>query len=70
LKTGERVRITYDRRTVTGQVLLGSDNGKSLMLEFEAILGGFVGTMPVLLDEQGTYRDLLFGREVKLEFLP
>ncbi len=46
-KTGERCRITYDGRTVDGAIKLASTNGKSLMLAFEALLGGYVGMMPV-----------------------
>lgn len=60
--TGQLVQITYRGRTVDGAVALASSNGKSLMLTFDAMLGGFVGAMPVLMDEQGVFRDLLEGK--------
>jgi hypothetical protein len=66
LRTGDPVIITYEGRTVSGHVILASPNGKSLMLEFEAILGGFVGMMPVLEREDGDYHDLLSGNVVKV----
>lgn len=66
-KTGERLRLTYDGRTVDASVLLASGNGYSLMLSFEALLGGYVGQMPVLLEDDGAYRDLLKGQLVQLE---
>jgi hypothetical protein len=49
-KTGDLVRITYEGRSVDGAVKLASPNGLSLMLEFDAILGGCVGMMPVLYE--------------------
>lgn len=67
MKTGDTVRITYDGRTVGGRVRLASPNGRSLMLEFEAILGGFVGMLPALMDDSGAYRDLIFSRPVGVE---
>jgi hypothetical protein len=70
MKTGDLVTITYDGRTVAGVVKLASGNGASLMLEFEAILGGFVGMMPALRDDAGTYRDLVFHKPVAIEGRP
>ena len=69
-KTGEPTRITYEGRTVAGRVILASGNGRSLMLEFEALLGGYAGTMPVLWDDTGaTFRDLICGLAVTLDRL-
>jgi hypothetical protein len=51
-RTGDAVKITCEGRTVSGSVKLGSGNGRSLMLEFDAILGGCCGMMPVIWDEQ------------------
>lgn len=66
-KTGDAVRITCEGRTVPGIVLLAAANGRSLMLEFEAILAGAVGTMPVLWDPEGhTFRFLMTGVPVEL----
>jgi hypothetical protein len=55
LKTGDRVEISCEGRTVTGTVLLASGNGRSLALEYEAILAGFVGSMPVMQRDDGSY---------------
>ena len=77
---GQKVRISvYDASltapaqppiTVEGHVIYGSDNRASLMLGFEAILdGGFVGMMPVLLGEDGVYRNIFTNHEVKIEWL-
>jgi hypothetical protein len=65
MSTGDRVKITFRGRTVLGKVTLASGNGRSLMLEFEAILGGFVGMLPVVrLD--GQYIDVFFGEPVEI----
>lgn len=66
-KTGDRVRITYGQLTVLGTVLLASTNGRSLFLSFEALLGGYVGQMPILMDEDGVFRDLINSQPVRLE---
>lgn len=66
LCTGDAVEIVYGDHVVRGWVKLASGNGLSLMLEFEAVLGGFVGMMPVLLDDDGVYRDLFRRWPVKL----
>src|SRR5579859_1108556 len=53
-QTGDRVRIRYAGRQVDGQVKLASSNGRSLFLEFEALLGGYAGGMPVI-EEAGRF---------------
>jgi hypothetical protein len=63
MKSGDRVWIGCDDRTVEGTVLLASENGNSLMLGFEAVLSGHVGMMPVLL-ENGVYRSVVSGAVV------
>ncbi len=65
-KTGDAVSITHEGRTVKGSVLFASGNGVSLALSFEAILGGYVGMMPILM-EDGVFRDLVKGQPVHLE---
>jgi hypothetical protein len=67
-KTGELCSITFAGRTVRGQVLLASPNGRSIMLEFEALLGGYAGRMPVL-EEEGEFRDLVTKSVVVLKEL-
>jgi len=66
-RTGESVRITYAGRTVLGKVILASSNGRSLALEFDAMLGGWPGGMPVLWDDAtASFRDLGPGLEVRI----
>lgn len=63
LKTGDKVWIGYEDRNVAGVIILASANEQSLMLGFEAILGGCVGMMPVLMQD-GVYRSLFTGEAV------
>jgi len=57
---GQPVRLTFAGRTVNACVVLASGNGHSLALEFEALLGGYAGMMPVLWDDEaGAFRDLI-----------
>lgn len=66
--TGALVRVTYRQRTVDATVLLASGNGKSLMLSFEALLGGYAGMMPVLWDDDAReFRGLVCGERVGVE---
>ena len=67
-RKGDAVVITYDGRTVDGEVLLASANGQSLVLGFEALLGGHVGVMPVLWrSDVGGYADLMTGQPVGVD---
>lgn len=64
-KAGEAVRITCMGRTVPGALAMASPNGKSLVVEFEAILGGWVGMTALSWDDATeTFRDL---RSVPME---
>jgi hypothetical protein len=65
-KTGDRVWVGCDDRTVEGWIILASSNGVSLMVGFEALLDGHAGTMPVMLDDHGVYRALLTGHAIAL----
>lgn len=51
LKTGETVVISYNRKDVIGHVTFASANGRSVMLDFEARMGSYVGLMPVSWDD-------------------
>jgi hypothetical protein len=69
LKAGDRVTIQWKdwhdlAREVDGTVILASQNGRSLMLGFEAILRGCVSMCPVLLGEDGVYRSIMDGEPV------
>jgi hypothetical protein len=67
IRTGDLVDVTYNGRTVEGVVQLASTNGRSLMLSFDAMLGGYVGQMPVLdADGSGEYRDLMTSTVVQV----
>jgi hypothetical protein len=66
-KTGEAVKITYEHRTVHGTVRLASPNGRSLCLQFEALLGGWAGMMLVFQENDGRFVDLIIKEEVKIE---
>lgn len=69
LQKGDRIRLSYGGRSVLADVMMASGNGKSLLVSFEAILGGYVSTMPISwVDEQG-YCDLVYGHAVYLEKL-
>jgi hypothetical protein len=58
--------------TVEATVLLASENGRSLMLSFEAMIGSpgagaYVGMMPILWEEErGEFTDLIQARPVKI----
>jgi len=64
---GDRVSIFFAGEEVHGAVVLASTNGGSLMLSFDGILGGYVGLMPVLRDDEGVYEDLIERRPVAIK---
>lgn len=65
-RQGDRVMIAIGSARTPGAVILASGNGKSLMLEFEAVLHGHVGTMPVLQEEDGSFRSIVTREVVEL----
>jgi hypothetical protein len=65
-KSGDLVRLTFAGRTVDAIVDL--TGGRSLLLTFEAIVGGYAGAMPVLLDLDGkNYREIRTEQIVIIE---
>lgn len=66
---GDEVLIEYEDRSVSGWIVLASPNSISLMLGFEAMLGGHVGMMPVLCHDDGIYRSIVTEKPVKLSKL-
>lgn len=72
-KAGQDVVITCDGNSLAAKVTLASDNGRSLMLSFDAALwsgaGMYAGQMPVLRDDDGVYHELMSGHEVSIELL-
>jgi hypothetical protein len=68
LKDGDRVSLTCEGRRVAAQVVMVSPNQKSLAVEFEAILAGHVGMMPLMRDgDSGPYHSFINGVEVIVE---
>jgi len=66
-KTGDRVLLTIDKVENPATVLLASANGRSLALGFEAMIGGYVGMMPVFWSEElSEFVDLINGRAVSV----
>ncbi len=63
------VRITYEGTTVEGSIKIASANGRSLVLEFDGVLGRDVRMKLVLQGNDGVFRDLFTDREVGLEKL-
>jgi hypothetical protein len=62
---GELVRITFHGKTVSGEVLLASDNGLSLALLLQGHLEGYSKLMPVLWLEDH-FVDLLLAEPVTI----
>jgi hypothetical protein len=59
LQRGEFVQITTDTgRTVAAMVGLASPNGRSIILLFDAMIGGWAGQLPAFLDEDGRWAAL------------
>lgn len=69
-RTGDLVQIEFAGRCVDGAVQLASPNGRSLMLVFEAVLGGYVGSMPVLATDDAHFADLVTGQSVSIRARP
>jgi hypothetical protein len=67
-KTGDRVVVTFANQTSAAVVVLASANGRSLMLAFDAMLGGYVGMMPILWREnRHQFADLIQDRKVEIQ---
>jgi hypothetical protein len=70
MKKGDRVQATYEGRTVLATVTLASPNGKSLVIAWDdGMLGGHVGMMPILQEDDGTYLSLIEGQPIVLTAL-
>lgn len=56
---GDFVTIcTATGRDVPALVTMASPDGRSLILSFDAMIGGWLGTMPVFQHDDGTWRGL------------
>jgi len=65
-KQGDNVHVTAFGRTVFAWVLLASGNSESLMLGFDAMLGGYIGSMPLIWNVD-RFEDLFTGEAVTVE---
>jgi hypothetical protein len=70
LRRGEFVNLTSEGKTVNAMVVLASPNGRSLMLMYDGALSvgdGFcMGSMPVLVDDDGVFRCLAGNAVVEI----
>jgi hypothetical protein len=68
--SGQRVTLRVNNQTVSGTIIMGSDNRQSLMVGLEdgLRLGGglYVNMIPLLQNEAGQYCDLAHGAVVDL----
>ena len=63
---GDAIEVTYEDRTVDGTVIFASPNGLSLMLGFEALLGGHAGMMPVTMRDGSNGFSIIDGTEITI----
>jgi hypothetical protein len=66
-KRGDMVEIITDDRTVPGMVTLASSNGVSLVLMFDALIGGHAGMMAVLHKGGDQYFSIIDEQQVRLK---
>jgi hypothetical protein len=69
--SGDKCQVTCAGRTVDGVIIMISENQISAFIEFEAMLGGHVGTMPIIARTstdaaRGIYHSIIDGTEVIL----
>jgi hypothetical protein len=64
MRPGDLVQVTFDGRTVRARVALVTADGRPGAITFDAMLGGYVGMMPIVWNMDGTAVDLIEGREV------
>jgi hypothetical protein len=70
-KTGERCRITFHGKTVDGFVALASESGRSLAITFDALLGGYAGSICLNWEpELSGFFDLIRWQPATLEPIP
>lgn len=58
LQRGDFVRIDSGADVIDAMVTLASPNGRSLIVMFDGMVGGFVGSMPLSLHDDGQWRAL------------
>lgn len=67
VSTGETVELTAVGRTLNARVVIASGNGRSVFLEFDAMIDGHAGGMPLMWsDDADGFCSIANGRAVKL----
>jgi hypothetical protein len=67
MKTGDAIFIKYAGSSARGSVSLVSPDGRAMMLQFNAKLGSFMGSMPVVLHDDGVFHEVVTGSPVEVE---
>ena len=65
-QSGDFVTLKYRDESVSAIVLLASNNGRSLLLTFDGMLGKHAGAMPVLMGDDGAFRSVIDNQAVEL----
>ena len=63
---GDAIEIVHEGRAVEGTVIFASPNSLSLMIGFDAMLGGHVGMMPVTMRDATNGYSIVDGTEVTI----
>lgn len=58
LRRGQFVRVTSAHGMVRGMVGLASENGRSIMLFFDGMIGGWAGAAPAFQNDAGQWTTL------------
>lgn len=66
---GQMVSATCNGETVEAEIVIASDNARSLGLSFVGVLDGHAGSCALLLDEGGEYRMITTQTPVSLELV-
>ena len=68
MRKGDAIEIEHDHRKVQGEIVMISENQVSLMIKFDAMIGGHAGMMPATRHdkERHIYRSIIDGTEVMI----
>jgi hypothetical protein len=69
-QAGDDLVLIYRDRSEPATVILATPNGKTLLLSFDALLGGHAGAMPVQADDDGEFWSAVSGEPVILSVKP
>lgn len=70
-RSGDKITITHNGKTVPGWIELASDNQISLYVRYdymkhECMIAGHIGGIPLMRDDSGEYRCLLNDEPIKI----